>query len=65
MEQSERWNFAIVGCDSNNLMHYLGFVKTYEDAAKFGEDMKKDGWNNVAVFDASLQEVKKNPQADD
>ncbi|MFY9684046.1 MAG: hypothetical protein WAK70_19620, partial [Candidatus Sulfotelmatobacter sp.] len=56
----EGWNFAVVGCDSHDNPKYLGFVHTREEADKFQEEMEKLGWRRVAVFDAAIQEQKRN-----
>jgi len=56
----EGWNFAVVGCDSHDIPKYLGFVQTREEADKLQNNMETIGWRRVAIFDAALQEQKRN-----
>jgi len=56
----EGWNFAVVGCDSHDNPKYLGFVQTRKEADRFQKEVEKLGWRRVAVFDATLQEQKRN-----
>ena len=56
----EGLSFAVVGCDSHDNPKYLGFTETREEADKFQKEMEKLGWRRVAVFDAALQEQKRN-----
>jgi len=60
-EKAETWNFAVVGCNPNDCPRYLGFTETYEEAVKLQENMATAGWRRVAVFDATLQEVRGKP----
>jgi hypothetical protein len=55
------WNFAVVGCDSNDWPQYLGVRELYEEAVELQGSMAAAGWRRVAVFDAALREVKEKP----
>jgi hypothetical protein len=57
------WQFAVVGCDANEVPHYLGFAETYDRAAQLRESTKLLGWRRVAVFDAELRELTARPNA--
>jgi hypothetical protein len=57
------WQFAVVGCDANEVPHYLGFAETYDRAAQLRESTKLLGWRRVAVFDAELRELTAKPNA--
>jgi len=58
---NETWNFAVVGRDDKG-PHYVGFTKTYEDAVKLQGNATTIGWLSVAIFDATLTEVKEKPK---
>jgi len=60
--KEEAWNFAVVGCNPNDVPKYLGFFDNYEEAVKFLKNMENIGWRRVAVFDAALKEVKTTPK---
>jgi hypothetical protein len=57
------WQFAVVGCDANEVPHYLGFAETYDRAAQLRESTKLLGWRRVGVFDAQLRELTAKPNA--
>ena len=59
-KKAEKWNFVVVGCDSNDIPKYLGRTETHEEGVKLQKNMETVGWRRVAVFDA-LQEVKEKP----
>jgi len=58
---TKSWEFAIVGCDQNEIPKYLGFEKNIDEAFVFKGKMEVLGWSRVAIFDASLLEVKNRP----
>jgi hypothetical protein len=56
------WNFAIVGCDSNDIPRYLDFAETYEEAVTRQETLSNTAaWTRLAIFDAYHEEVKEKP----
>lgn len=60
---AESWNFAVIGCDSNDCPKYLGMTETYEEAVQLRGNMFVAGWRRVAVFDTALREIKEKPTA--
>lgn len=59
--KNETWQFAVVGTDDKG-PRYLGFTNTYEEAVKLQGNATTLGWQRVAVFDATLTEVKEKPK---
>jgi hypothetical protein len=55
---SKSWEFAIVGCNQSEIPKYLGFARTIDEALVFKGNMEVSSWSRVAVFDASLVEIK-------
>lgn len=55
---TNKWRFAVAGCDWNELPQYLGFTNSYRGAVELQRDMTAVGWRRVTVIDARLREVK-------
>jgi hypothetical protein len=62
MTKKETWNYVVVGWDSTG-PKFLGITESYEGATSLQQTRAMQGWANVAVFDATLREVKEKPKA--
>jgi hypothetical protein len=60
--KNKTWKFAVIGTDGKEVPHFLGVFDTYEDADKYKTNAATAGWQRVAVFDATLTEVKEKPK---
>jgi hypothetical protein len=56
MEKS--WLFAVVGTNVNGVSHYVGFTRDLEAARSVKRNAELLGWANLAIFDASFQQVR-------
>lgn len=55
----ESWNFVVRGLDSNSAPKFIGQpTNTKGEAEKLRKSAETIGWRYVAVYDASLTEVK-------
>jgi len=58
---SDKRDYQVIGCHSNDIPNHIGFCATYEAAVRFKSEAEIIGWKNVAIFDANWQEVIQKP----